>query len=104
MEVRFKVKIILEEQAILQVTSLDVRIIAMIIYSSGSCIHVMLLLSMHIRLIKTNMIASVWDNVNLRVTSLSYISYKQQIEFIKICLKNPNQIPLQLQHYLDSST
>ena len=97
-------KIILEVQVVLQVTSLDVRLIAMKIYSSRSYIHVMLIQSMHIRLIRTNMIASVWDTINLRVNSLRCISHTQQKKFIKICLKNPSQISLELHHYLDSST
>ena len=103
-EVRFKVKIISEVQAVLQVTSLDVRLIAMKIYSLGSYIHVMLIQSMHIRLIKTNMTPSVWDTVNLRVNSLCCVCHTQQKKFIKICLKNPSQIPLELYHYMDSST
>ena len=96
-------KIILEVQAVLQVTSLDIRLVAMKIYSSRSYIHVMLIQSMHIRLIKTNMTTSVWDTINLRVNSLYCVSHIQQKKFIEICLKNPSQIPLQLLHYLDSS-
>ena len=76
-------KIILEVQVVLQVTSLDVRLIAMKIYSSGSYIHVMLIESMHIRLIRINMTASVWDTINLRANSLRCVSHTQQKKLSK---------------------